>query len=155
MSAKARRHAAILRLIASRAFRAQDALREALAETGFECTQATLSRDLAALGVLKGPEGYVVPGEIATVPARPGGEPSLAAALRRELLSVEQGGTMVVLRTPPGHGNALAVELDRSRTSGMLGSIAGDDTVFLAAASPNAATRLARSLRRLAGITAS
>ena len=155
MSAKARRHAAILRLIATRAFRAQDALREALAEDGFECTQATLSRDLSSLGVLKGPEGYVVPGDTVAVAVRPSGEPSLAAALRRELLSVEQGGTMVVLRTPPGHGNALAVELDRNRPNGMLGSIAGDDTVFLAATSPTAATKLARSLRRLAGITAS
>ena len=155
MSAKARRHAAILRLIGARSFRGQDALREALAEAGFECTQATLSRDLAAIGVLKGPEGYVAPSEATAPSPRGNGEPTLAAALRRELLSVEQGGTMVVLRTPPGHGNALAVELDRSRPSGMLGSIAGDDTVFLAASSPTAATRLARSLRRLAGITAS
>ncbi|MGA0173652.1 MAG: arginine repressor [Phycisphaerales bacterium] len=155
MSDKARRHAAILRLIGSRSFRGQDALREALAEAGFECTQATLSRDLAAIGVLKGPEGYVAPNGVASPAVRPHGEPALAAALRRELLSVEQGGTMVVLRTPPGHGNALAVELDRTRPNGMLGSIAGDDTVFLAAASPTAATRLARSLRRLAGIAAS
>ncbi len=153
MSAKSRRHAAILKLIAGQSFRAQESLRAALEREGHECTQATLSRDLTQLGVLKGPEGYLPPTAAPASP--PVGDGALATTLRRELLSIEKGGTMVVLRTPPGHGNALAVELDRTRPSGMIGSIAGDDTVFVAAASPRSANSLARTLRRLAGLSAS
>ena len=110
-------------------------------------TQATLSRDLAEIGVLKGPDGYQLPGA-ATVPAN---EETLARVLRRELLSATAGGTLVVLKTLPGHGNALAIELDRASTAGaikgVLGSIAGDDTIFLAASSELAARRLAKELR--------
>lgn len=155
---KPRRQQAIRRLIAHRTLHSQHELQSLLRNEGFEATQATLSRDLAELGVLKGPDGYRLPGEDA-----PTASPSrLEQALRRELLSVACGGTLVVLRTPTGHGNALAVELDAARLSGglagglagSLGTIAGDDTVFLAAKGPAAARRIASQLTRLAGLAA-
>ena len=77
--------------------------------------------DLAELGVLKGPSGYQLPGAAAAVPAP---DASLARALRRELLSIAVGGTLVVLKSPVGHGNALGIELDRMRMQGVLGTIA-------------------------------
>jgi transcriptional regulator of arginine metabolism len=145
---KPRRQQAIRRLIASRVLHSQHELQSLLRDEGFEATQATLSRDLAELGVLKGPDGYRLPGEEA-----PAASPSrLEHALRRELLSVGFGGTLVVLRTPTGHGNALAVELDAARLPGTLGTIAGDDTVFLAAKGPAIARRIAAQLARLAGL---
>jgi len=149
MSSKARRQATILSLIESGGYRRQEALRQALLAEGLSCTQATLSRDLAELGVLKGADGYRAPFDGSDPNA---GEHLLADALRRELLSAARGGTTVVLRTPTGHGNALAVELDRARLPGMLGSIAGDDTIFIVAGSNSSAERLLQRLRTLAGL---
>jgi transcriptional regulator of arginine metabolism len=112
---------------------------------GIAVTQATLSRDLTELGVVKGPTGYMLPG---VTPALPAGdrEAVLATALRQHLLSVTRGGTLVVLKTPSGHANSLAIELDRAG----LGTIAGDDTIFVAAKDTDAAAALARTLERLA-----
>lgn len=145
---KPRRQQAIRRLVASRPVHSQHELQSLLRDEGFEATQATLSRDLAELGVLKGADGYRLPGGegAATSPSR------LEQSLRRELLSVACAGTMVVLRTPSGHGNALAIEIDAARLTGSLGTIAGDDTIFLAATGPAAARRLASQLARLAGV---
>ena len=116
---------------------------------GIAVTQATLSRDLTELGVVKGPNGYMLPG---AAPAPAGGdrEAALAAALRHHMVSAARGGTTVVLRTPSGHANSLAVEIDRAGLPGVLGTIAGDDTIFIAARDLDAAAALARSLERLA-----
>lgn len=147
---KSRRHAAIRTLIASGGVRSQAELAQMLAREGLEATQATLSRDLAEIGVLKGPGGYRLPG-VVEAPEAPAAD-ALARVLRRELLSVQVGGTMVVLRTPSGHGNALAIELDRAAPKGALGTIAGDDTVFVAAQNEIAARRIAKELRALGGL---
>jgi len=148
MSSKTRRHDALRRLVAARRCRRQSELCEALSKQGFDCTQATLSRDLAEMGVVKGPDGYRLPGD----EDRPGSEQALIATLRRELLAGVRAGNLLVLRTPPGHGNALAVELDRASLPGLVGTIAGDDTVFVAAGSPSAAERLRSRLSTLAGL---
>lgn len=144
---KTRRHALIRSLISAGGIHSQAELALRLAREGVEATQATLSRDLTEIGVLKGPDGYQLPGAapVATAPAA-----TFARVLRRELLSIEVGGTLVVLKTPSGHGNALAIELDRAELEGALGTIAGDDTIFLAASSETAARRIARNLRELA-----
>jgi transcriptional regulator of arginine metabolism len=148
---KARRQQLIRRLVSTRHLHSQHELQELLREEGFEATQATLSRDLAELGVLKGADGYRLPGsEVASAPIS-----RLEQTLRRELLSVLSGGTTVVLKTPIGHGSVLAVELDAARIPGLLGSIAGDDTIFLAATGPAAARRIASQLARLAGLDSS
>ncbi len=116
---------------------------------GIAVTQATLSRDLAELGVVKGPGGYMLPGATPahTAHAR---EAALANSLRQHLVSVTRGGTLVVVRTPSGHANSLAVELDRAGLTGVLGTIAGDDTIFVATQDSEAAIRTARTLERMA-----
>jgi len=144
---KSRRLAAIRSLISSSEIYSQHELAQLLSRDGIEATQATLSRDLAELGVLKGPDGYQLPGAAVAAPAP---DAALARALRRELISITVGGTLVVLKTPTGHGNALAIELDRMRMQGVLGTIAGDDTVFLAASTPLTARRIVKELRALA-----
>jgi transcriptional regulator of arginine metabolism len=116
---------------------------------GVAVTQATLSRDLTELGVVKGPQGYMLPGTVpGMVPeAR---DATLGAALRQHFLSATRGGTMVIVRTPVGHANSLAVELDRAGMSGVLGTIAGDDTIFIASRDADSAIQLVRTLERLA-----
>ena len=144
------RRARIAALIGANQLWSQQELSDLLRKReGIAVTQATLSRDLTELGVVKGPTGYMLPG---STPALPAGdrEAVLATALRQHLLSVTRGGTLVVLKTPSGHANSLAIELDRAGLPGTLGTIAGDDTIFVAAKDVDAATTLARTLERLA-----
>jgi transcriptional regulator of arginine metabolism len=155
------RHERIARIIQEHAIWSQQELADRLAKAGFAVTQATLSRDLARMGVLKGPAGYVLP-EMAAARAMPGPhrgghaagagvieerDAMLERALRRELRAIDAAGNLIVIRTDAGHANALAVEIDRIRMPEVLGTIAGDDTVFLALRSAAAAGRLARRFR--------
>lgn len=147
MSGKPARHHRIRELIAAGRFENQDRLQAALRHAGIEVTQATLSRDLRELGVLKGSEGYVLAG--ATAAPAPGGGEALRRALGTFAASIRHGGTMVVIRTGPGQASAMALELDRAELAGVLGTVAGDDTVFIAAETGPEAGKLARELARL------
>jgi transcriptional regulator of arginine metabolism len=151
MLTKAQRHDRIARLVQGQTIYSQQELQDLLAKSGIEVTQATLSRDLAAMGVLKGPSGYVLPSQAAAVAAVPGdtAEALLQRTLRREMRSIDVGGSLVIIRTDAGHANVLAVELDRARPDEVLGSIAGDDTIFLATRGTSAASKLARRLKTL------
>ena len=149
MSSRLRRHQRILELIDSSVVRSQHELQDLLADEGMDVTQATLSRDLRELNVVKGAHGYAMPGRGETTPPD---EAALRKTLRRELLSIASGGTLVVLQTRPGHANALAVELDRFKLKDVIGTVAGDDTVFLATRSERRARTLDTELRDAAGI---
>jgi len=135
-------------LISSRPVHSQQELADLLAADGIGVTQATLSRDLRQLGVVKGSEGYLPPGG----PHAPhdNGQ-ALQRTLKRELLAVDCGGTLVILHTRPGHANALAVELDRVRPEEVMGTVAGDDTIFVAVRTAKQARAMARRYRSLAG----
>jgi transcriptional regulator of arginine metabolism len=142
---KAQRHAAILRLVREHAVPSQERLRELLAHAGFDVTQATLSRDIHELGLLKQPgaggtPGYAAPAD-ETVLA-----PTLAGFLSSLLLRSDGVGPLLVLRTPTGGANALAAALDHEGWPEVLGSLAGDDTVLVVTRSPAARRRLARRL---------
>ena len=140
---KAARHALIATLLSRRPVHSQPELAAALAEAGVSVTQATLSRDLVELRAVKirtaaGALAYAVPAE--------GGDRSpqlaadteyLAARLARlcaELLvTADASGNLVVLRTPPGAAQFFASAIDHSVLPGVLGTIAGDDTVLVIA----------------------
>jgi transcriptional regulator of arginine metabolism len=140
-----RRHR-ILQLLRARTVRSQQELQRLLRQQGIAVTQATLSRDLHELGVVKGPEGYRPPPADAPPPL-----PELPQTIGRELLDAAVAGTLVVLRTLPGHANPLALAIDGAGLDEVVGTIAGDDTVFLATESGPAARRLANRLERMAG----
>jgi transcriptional regulator of arginine metabolism len=139
-ASKAARHARIVSLIQERAIRSQGELGELLAAEGLTTTQATLSRDLEELGAVKvrGTDGsgsvYVVPPE-GQGPLRAAEQaPDRLKRLMRELLTgADSSGNLVVLRTPPGAAQFLASALDRSGLPGVVGTIAGDDTVLVVA----------------------
>lgn len=144
------RRARIAALIAANQVWSQQELASLLKRReGIAVTQATLSRDLTELGVVKGPNGYMLPGAAPALPAEDR-QASLAGVLRQHLLSVARGGTLVVVKTPSGHANAVAIEIDRAGLPEALGTIAGDDTIFIAARDGEAAATLARTLERLA-----
>jgi len=142
-----RRRQLLVSLLHDRTLHSQEEVVAALADEGVEVTQATVSRDLAALGVLKGPGGYRLPDDAAR-DAR-GGERELRDALREHVVSVAAADAMVVVRTPPGHADLLGVALDRSPPEGVVGTIAGDDTLFIATPSRGAAARLAARIGKL------
>ena len=147
MVTKAQRRQRILELIRDSPIRSQQMLQDRLALEGITVTQATLSRDLADMKVLKSADGYLPPQE----PGNPSaGARVVEQSLERMLLSISTATAMVVLRTPPGHANALAVELDRMRTEGIVGTLAGDDTIFIAVESEAVASELSSQLRRMA-----
>ena len=127
----------------------QGELVDRLAKLGIHATQATLSRDLAELRVVKGADGYQMPlGD--AVDAQPA-DPlrTLAGALSRLLLEASVGGSLIVLHTPTGQAAPLALEIDRASPHGVLGTIAGDDCVFVATASPSKARTVANAFRSL------
>jgi transcriptional regulator of arginine metabolism len=123
--------------------RNQADLQEQLAAEGCDVNQATLSRDLRDLGVVKGPEGYELPAEGAASPAA---EPTLQQAARTWLLGATPAQNLVVLRTPAGGAQPLGLAIDRARLPGVVGTIAGDDTVLAVCASASRAKALAREL---------
>jgi transcriptional regulator of arginine metabolism len=147
--AKARRQSAIRELLDRHRIPDQAALRSSLASAGIRATQATLSRDLREMGVVKGPSGYrLAPPAEAVAPPSPR---ELERALKSYLISGRPAGAILVLRTGPGHANPLAVELDRSKMPECVGTVAGDDTVFVATPAPRAAARLLSRLQAIAG----
>jgi transcriptional regulator of arginine metabolism len=149
MIEKAARQRWIRRLLQDERISSQDELRQRLRARGVRAQQATLSRDLRELGVVKGPGGYAMPS--AANGSLPGSPDSLERIAREIIDEIDRGGTLVVLRTGPGRAQALALAIDHARLDGLMGTVAGDDTVFLAARSPAAASRLARRFKSLIG----
>jgi transcriptional regulator of arginine metabolism len=142
------RREAIRRLIRGGKVATQEDLRERLADQGFDVTQGTLSRDLARLGARRAPaaEGgtiYELPPEGAASP------PGLLEALDPLVRGVRDNGTLVVVHTTPGAAQAVALALDQARLPEVLGTIAGDDTVFVAPVQAASASRLTRVLQGL------
>ena len=142
-----RRRAAILALVAARRVPSQDALQRLLRRRGFAAAQPTLSRDVTALGLARTPRGYAAPGEVGAFVTRQRRAAVLDRALGQAGLSARAAGTLVVVRTGPAGADPVARSIDEAALPGVLGTIAGDDTVFVAAAGAGAARRLARRLR--------
>jgi transcriptional regulator of arginine metabolism len=131
---RAGRHARIVELIRDKPIRSQTELAELLAGEGVQVTQATLSRDLEELGAVKVSGAYLIP-EDGKRPLRDAEHaPARLLRLLRELLTgVDASGNIAVLRTPPGAAQFLASALDRSGLTDVVGTIAGDDTIFVVA----------------------
>lgn len=157
---KSARQAKIADLLARHAIRSQSELADLLSQAGLTVTQATLSRDLVELDAVKvrvasGGLVYALPGEGGDRTARPPAESEAAesrlARLMSELLvSAESSANLVILRTPPGAAQFLASALDRAEISGVLGTIAGDDTVLVVSRDPRGGEALAARFLGLA-----
>ncbi len=157
---KSARQRKIVDVLESTPIRSQTELADRLADAGVSVTQATLSRDLLDLDAVKvrTPDGalvYAVPAEGGDRTPRMSRESSASGArlarLAGDLLvSADSSANLVVLRTPPGGAQFLASALDRADLAGVLGTIAGDDTVLVIGREPDGDT-LARRLLDLAG----
>jgi transcriptional regulator of arginine metabolism len=139
-------------LVVRRPIRTQQELAAALRERGFRATQATISRDVAELGLAKtqraGVQAYALPARL--VEAETTGEERLRALLRDLPVELRVAGTVLVIKTLPGSAHAIAAALDRARWPEVAGSIGGDDTVFLAIADRRSLDRVRRRLAEMA-----
>ncbi len=151
---KVQRQQAIARLIEQHAVTNQPQLVELLAEEAITATQATVSRDLDDLGAIKvrvpgGATVYAVP---EFVPERVAPLDQLRRVMGEWVAEVTHSGNLVVVRTPPGCAHVVASALDRSGFDGLLGTVAGDDTMLCVATEAVGGAELAAGLRDLAGI---
>ena len=147
MGAASRRRA-LRRLITERAVASQEELIRLLAERGHRVSQSTVSRDLRAIGAHKTalgetPERYVVE-EVPPVHTA-----GLAATLALHMISSVASGNLVVIRTPPGATDLVALALDNAGLPELAGTVAGDDTVIVVAAEGTSGAQLAAILERM------
>jgi transcriptional regulator of arginine metabolism len=137
----------ILELVAARKLRTQEELAQALEAAGWGATQSSVSRDIAALGLVKLEGVYRRPPR----PARPRENPD-AERIADVVLSAESAGdALIVLKTPAGEANHVAVGLDRLAWPEVVGTIAGDDTIFVAVRDRAAKARALDRLKKLRG----
>jgi transcriptional regulator of arginine metabolism len=145
---KARRQSALLDLIDREAFHSQELLRRRLRHRGFDATQATISRDIRDLGLVKrsGDGAYQRPGAEAADPetALTALERAAAEFLRR----VDRVQQLVVIRTGVGQAQPLAIALDRAHLPESIGTIAGDDTILVIARGSRGAAALVKRLEQ-------
>jgi transcriptional regulator of arginine metabolism len=144
------RRALIVELIRTRHVATQHELRELLRARGHDVTQATLSRDLGKLRARRvslpsGGTAYEIDG----FQARSSSEPSALAAMAALVLGIREGAAIVVIHTRPGAAQAVAALLDQARLDSIIGSIAGDDTIFVVPERRVGTATLAKTLRRL------
>jgi transcriptional regulator of arginine metabolism len=147
---KPRRQAAIRDVVEHEAIRSQEQLRQRLAARGFVVTQATLSRDIKELGLLKrsADGAYRLTADEAPEPTT--AVSALGRAVAEYLAGAEPVQNLVVLRTGPGQAQLLGVALDRARLADVAGTIAGDDTILVVARDSKGAQALVRKLDDLA-----
>lgn len=150
------RRARIAALISTRPVGSQEELGHLLAEEGIHVTQATLSRDLVAIGAAKavdddGQLHYCLADGAAdtTIPVA-GTDAALARVANELLVRAEAAGTIAVLHTPPGAAQFFAGHLDRSMAFDTVGTVAGDDTVIIIMRTPEEAADLCNTLLRMA-----
>ncbi|HEX8178681.1 MAG TPA: hypothetical protein VF525_03975 [Pyrinomonadaceae bacterium] len=136
---KERRQQKLLSLVRALPVSTQGELREHLVRAGFAATQSSVSRDLEELGVVKREGRYVVP------------RPAEGAAARGLLALHVAGDALVVAKCEPGLASAVAVEIDRAALAEIVGTLAGEDTIFIAVAERSAQRNAIKKIWALFG----
>lgn len=145
----------IVEILSAHPVRSQTELLDLLAADGIEVTQATLSRDLVDVGAEKVRVGknlvYAVPSEggdrtVRVAPAAGEVSSRLVQRCQELLVSADTSANLVVLRTPPGAANFLASAIDHGTVEGVVGTIAGDDTIMVITSGATASTAVAEQL---------
>ena len=146
------RQEAIVNIVREQTVHSQDELLAILRKRGFKVTQPTLSRDIRELGLAKSPAGYVLPGDLATVTPIVSFK-RLDQLLRDSVIFAEAAGNLVVLKTPAAAAQPVASALDATPPEDALGTVGGDDTIFVAFRHSASATTVAHHVQQIAGIT--
>lgn len=147
---KSKRQNAILEIIKDNDVETQEELIDKLSQAGFKVTQATVSRDIREMKLVKvtgehGKYKYQVPGKTGDE-----GQHVYSAAFISSVKTVECAMNIVVIKTYPGMANAVAANLDSMGSLGIVGCVAGDDTIFAATHSPEDARETAYRIKSIA-----
>jgi transcriptional regulator of arginine metabolism len=126
---KSQRHNRILKLVRSESIASQVDLGERLRDEGIRVTQATLSRDLRDLNLIKTPQGYTLPGALNHSSGNH--SPLPLHSLAHFMTEVVAACNMVVVKTHPGNASSLALSLDNMGWKEVVGTVAGDDTILV------------------------
>ena len=145
------RHAAILDVIRDHRVTSQEALRELLSERDIDVTQATLSRDIRELRLVKVPGAEGTPHY--TLPEEWENTPPLENLLPTLFLGAEGSGNLLVVKTMTGGAQAVALAIDWEEWPEVLGTIAGDDTILIVCRDEEEVTTVTRRLDDIAGKT--
>ena len=145
---KQERHQLIRNLVETRNIETQEDLANALRESGIKVTQATVSRDIKELMLVKvsdmrGSYRYSIPKERTHIMS----SEQLERLVRNSVISVQSGGNLVVLHTLPGTAQGVAFAIDSMKWIGIMGTVAGDDTIFVAIERPEMAEELSSYFR--------
>jgi transcriptional regulator of arginine metabolism len=144
------RQGQILKLLTSEQVASQDELRRRLFHLGLRVTQATLSRDLRELRLVKTAEGYRPLADAAAAAAEETApRAAIGRAVKEFLNDIRPAQNMLVLKTPPGGAQPLAAAVDAERWKEVAGTLAGDDTVLIITPSRGACTNVRRRLEEL------
>lgn len=141
MSSTAERRRLVRSILAAGPVASQHVLLEQLIAQGHAVSQATVSRDLQAVGAARGADGYEL------VDDRHAAAPNLSWALDEFCQQVTPSGNLVVLRTPPGAAHVLGAAIDAAALDGVIGTVAGDDTLIVIAAEGLSGAQLAAIFR--------
>ena len=144
------RQSVILEIVQTREIQNQRQLLKALQERGISATQATISRDIRELCLVKAEGGRYAPYAPAAVSDAVGAETGarLRTIFRKSVLSVDFAQNLVILKTMPGLADGACAALDRMKPPHMVGTIAGDDTAFVAMRDADAAAALCEEIRK-------
>ena len=140
---KATRQKAILEILRKGSIPSQEDLQGALEKRGIEVGQATLSRDIREMGLVKGSEGYGLPQGLAVEPALP----SVERLVREFVLEIRQAQNMLVLKTSVGSAQPVAAALDGEQWPEVVGTLGGDDTILVISSDNKTAAGLAARIR--------
>jgi transcriptional regulator of arginine metabolism len=146
---KIERHNRLLQLIRDKEISTQDDLVTLMRSEGFEVTQATVSRDIKELGIVKVMAGRGIQKYAAIERTGESISTRLMKVYSESVVSVDTAMNLVIIKTMPGMAQACASALDSMRLNELVGTIAGDDTVFVATRSVELAEQLAESLVRM------
>jgi transcriptional regulator of arginine metabolism len=142
------RRTQILDLLKREPIATQAELCERLARRGIQVTQATVSRDIEELGLIKSRKGYRMPGPPASLKLP---QPALPIILKEFLWEVRKASNLVVIKTHPGNAHSVAAALDAEQWPEVVGTVAGDDTIFIATGSAPEAARIRKKILELVG----
>jgi len=153
VTSKAQRQSKIINLIQSEHVSSQEQISKVLESEGIVSTQATVSRDLEEIGAVKvrlpgGESGYAIP----ETAKRPGSDGTLSKTLKQYVLTIEEISPLIVIKTPLGCADVTCAAIDSSNMAEIAGSIAGQDTIFLAMAKDVNIEDFVKKLSELADI---
>lgn len=146
---KARRQSVILDVIRQQPIRSQEQLRRRIRASGFDVTQATLSRDIREMGLVKGGVNGAYQAPAVVQPNGSSAESMLQRALSGQLLRVDRVQQLVLLRTNLGHAQSVCAALDSARLPDIVGTLAGEDTILIIAPDARRAKSVVKTIESM------